>query len=118
MTQIQSQSVGDFPIVIRRAKESDRAALARLAALDSADLPIGPMLVAETSGSLRAALSLHDGTTIADPFYPSAPMVGLLMTFATQGQGGRRMLERRWRRRRGRKAVATAPHHGTGAVLA
>ncbi len=52
-------------ITIRPAYADDYDALARLAALDSAQgVPHRPLLIAEVDGILRAALSLRDG--IAD----------------------------------------------------
>lgn len=65
-------------VVIRSAREADAAALQRLAELDSATTPAAPVLVAESRGELRAAVSLRDGAAIADPFVPSAEMVALL----------------------------------------
>ncbi|MDQ6775136.1 MAG: hypothetical protein M3071_02710, partial [Actinomycetota bacterium] len=56
-------------ITIRPAYPDDERALARLAALDSAAAPPeSPRVVAEVDGELRAALSLQDGSAIADPF--------------------------------------------------
>ena len=69
-------------IVIRRAVTGDIAGLARLAALDSARPLAGEILVAEHDGAARAALSLHDGRAIADPFLPTAGDVALLRTRA------------------------------------
>jgi hypothetical protein len=65
-------------VVIRRAAEADRPALARLAALDSARPLRGEALVAYVDGEPWAALSLDDGRTVADPFRPSASAVELL----------------------------------------
>ncbi len=66
-------------ILIRRAYADDAIALARLAALDSADaVPAAPVLVAELDGELSVALSLTDGSVIADPFVPTAEVVALL----------------------------------------
>ena len=98
----------ELPVTIRRATESDEAALARLAALDSAAVPAAPVLLAESNGELRAALSLRDGETVADPFHPTAKLLELLATFAAQGQDGRRSLMggRRWRRLRRRRALS------------
>ena len=63
---------------IRRAGPHDAPALGRLAALDSA-LPLsGDILLGEVEGEAAAALSLTDGTTIADPFRPTADLVELL----------------------------------------
>ena len=69
-------------IVIRRAVTGDIAGLARLATLDSARPLTGEILVAEHDGGARAALSLHDGRAIADPFLPTAGDVALLRTRA------------------------------------
>ena len=71
-------------VVIRRATPADAAALARLAALDTAPELDGDKLVAEAGGHIRAALSLSDGRAIADPFRPTAALVTLLRTRATQ----------------------------------
>jgi hypothetical protein len=70
-------------ITIRPAYGDDYDALARLAALDSADgVPPRPLLVAEVDGILRAALSLRDDSQISDPFFPSARLVTLLRAHA------------------------------------
>ena len=72
-------------ILIRPAYADDYAALARLAALDSADsVPPRPLLLAEVDGTLRAALSLRDGTSIADPFFET---VGLLILLGAHAKG-------------------------------
>ena len=68
----------DRPIVIRPAREDDDAALRRLAQLDGARLPEGELLVAEVDGELRAALRIADRAYVADPFFPSKELVGLL----------------------------------------
>ncbi len=65
-------------VVIRGAAPADRDRLERLASLDSAPTPVGPMLVAERDGTLVAALPLAKGRAIADPFEPSADVVRLL----------------------------------------
>jgi hypothetical protein len=67
-----------MPIVIRLATEDDAPALRRLAQLDGARLPEGELLVAEADGELRAALRTADRAYVADPFYPSKELVGLL----------------------------------------
>jgi hypothetical protein len=66
------------PIIIRPASSSDGAALHRLAALDSARVPHGDLLVAEADGALVAAHSPATGATIADPFRHTAGVVELL----------------------------------------
>ena len=65
-------------IILRHATTADERALRDLAALDSQALPAGPFLVAEVEGQPHAALSLSDGTAIADPFEPTAELVELL----------------------------------------
>jgi hypothetical protein len=65
-------------LTIRRADLADLAALDRLAALDSAAVPTGDVLVAEVAGDLWAALELSTGKAIADPFRPSGELVELL----------------------------------------
>ncbi len=75
----------DLPVTIRLATGDDQPALAQLAALDSADnLPHDSALLAVVAGELRAAVSLYDGSAIADPFYPTAHLVGLLRTHAQE----------------------------------
>jgi len=66
-------------ITIRPGYADDERALIRLAALDSAaGVPPAPLLVAEVNGELSAAVSLHDGTVIANPFRPTADVIALL----------------------------------------
>jgi hypothetical protein len=71
------------PITIRLATPDDQLELYRLAALDSSpSLPTGQVLLAEVDGDLRAALSLDDGSAIADPFHFTLHIVELLRTHA------------------------------------
>jgi len=94
-------------IVIRRAVTGDIAGLARLATLDSARPLTGEILVAEHDGTARAALSLHDGRAIADPFLPTAGDVALLRTRADLlHDSGRARSPRRGLRARMRPARA------------
>lgn len=88
-------------ITIRRAKDQDAAALARLAALDSSDVPSGDILVAEENAELRAAVSLAGGTVIADPFHRTLSLVELLQVRAgslntTVDIGGGRKFRHAW----------------------
>jgi hypothetical protein len=69
------------PITIRRAHPEEPGVL-RVAALDSARVPRSPLLVAEVDGEIRAALSLEDGSSVADPFHASLDLVDLLRTRA------------------------------------
>ena len=84
-------------ITVRPAYADDDSALKRLAALDSAEaIPAAPLLLAEVDGRVRAALSLADGTTIADPFFPSQALIKLLHTHAAAAKvrRGRRLARR------------------------
>ncbi len=65
-------------VVIRAARGSDGESLRRLAALDSARVPSGDVLVAEAEGAMVAAHSPMTGATIADPFRRTAEVVELL----------------------------------------
>jgi hypothetical protein len=71
-------------ISIRLATPDDAQALRRLAQLDSSEVPAGPVLLAERQDQLQAALGLHDGATIADPFAPTAELVALLHVRASR----------------------------------
>jgi hypothetical protein len=71
-------------VTLRYAFPDDASALARLAALDSASVPAGQLLVAEVGGELWAALSLSDGGAIADPFRRTVALVALLRERAAQ----------------------------------
>lgn len=72
------------PVVIRLAVSDDEQALRRLAHLDSARPLSGQKLLAEHGGSLVAAVSMSDGTAIADPFRTTADTVELLRLRAAQ----------------------------------
>jgi hypothetical protein len=74
-------------VTLRYAAAADSARLRELAALDSAEAPAGPALVAEVDGRLRAALPLDGGAAIADPFHRGAELIDLLRVRA--GQLGR-----------------------------
>lgn len=83
------------PVTLRFAFPDDFTDVAGLAALDSSVPPEQPVLLAEVAGEVRAALSLADGSVIADPFYPTASVVDLLRARAGQllqdaDHGGRR----------------------------
>jgi hypothetical protein len=55
-----------------------RDELERLAALSERRLHEGDWLVADLNGVPVAAVSLEDGTTVYDPFKPTAQLVSLL----------------------------------------
>jgi hypothetical protein len=73
-----------FGVTIRPAFPDDAAALARLAALDSQRLPLGPLLLAEIDGEPWAAIALETSRVVADPFRPTAALVDLLRGRAAQ----------------------------------
>ncbi len=83
ISQSSINAMSTAAITIRPAYADDHLAVRRLADLDSADAPPrSPLLVAEIDGELRVALSLADGTAIADPFFPTAAIVALMRQHA------------------------------------
>lgn len=76
-------------VTVRLAEAGDSASLARLAALDSAASLEGPTLVAEVDGELLAALPVHGGAPIADPFSHTTELVEMLRLRAGQLRGDR-----------------------------
>ena len=89
-----------YPIAIRRARDSDAPVLHDLAAVDSATPLAGAALVAIVEGRIWAALALDDDRVIADPFLPTAPAVELLRLRVAQlraaGGAPQRSLLPRW----------------------
>ena len=77
ITRERAQRKADA-VVIRSSSDADSGRLQRLAILDSAPAPRGPMLVAERDGVLVAAVPMDGGRAIADPFEPTLGLVGLL----------------------------------------
>ena len=75
---------------IRMATPSDADALARLAALDSSRAPRGAVLLAEVGDELWSAISLDDGSIVADPFHPTGELQFLLTERARQIDRARR----------------------------
>ena len=65
-------------LAIRPAFAEDAAAVTRLAALDSAAIPTGALLLGVLDGRPLAAVSVDTGAVIADPFSPTADLVALL----------------------------------------
>ena len=74
-------------ITIRLAGPEDERALRGLAALDSAPLPSGWMLLAEIAGEPWAAVEVRTGIAIADPFRPTSDIVALLRMRASKMRG-------------------------------
>jgi hypothetical protein len=83
----------DVPSVsLRIANGADAQAARDLAALDDAPVLDGEVLLALIDGEAVAALSLHDGRVVANPFVRTAAAVTLLRLRAKQfaGKGRRR----------------------------
>ena len=85
-----NHEVSDIPapeLVLRVARADDpggRADVARLAALDSAQVPPGPYVIAALGDRAIAARSLTTGTTVADPFTRTADVLPMLALRAEQ----------------------------------
>jgi hypothetical protein len=71
-------------ITIRRATPADRLDVFRLSQLDGGPTPGGAVLLAEADGTLRAALGVHDGRAVSDPFEFTADTVELLREVAAR----------------------------------
>lgn len=71
-------------VTLRAAFPDDRAAVRDLAALDSSPPPAEPLLLAFEGDTLRAALSLATGASVADPFAPTTHLVSLLHRAASR----------------------------------
>jgi hypothetical protein len=72
------------PVMIRLATAGDRLSLDYLAQLDSAELPSGALLIGELRGRPAVAVSLSDGSAIADPFLPTGDLLALVRLRAAQ----------------------------------
>jgi hypothetical protein len=55
-----------------------------LSQLDSAPSPAQPRLIAEVEGEAVATISIADGTSVANPFRPTAAIVELLRVRCAQ----------------------------------
>jgi hypothetical protein len=93
-------------ISIRTARPEDFTSLWQIAALDSASVPRGPLLVADVGGDVVAALSLPSGEAVADPFRRTAEAVALLRMRADQLPRESERPRGLLRRLRGRPAAA------------
>jgi hypothetical protein len=96
-------------VTIRLAGERDRAAIERLSQLEGRRLD-GALLVAEVGGDVRAALAIHSGEPIADPFRGTGDLIELLERRRAHLNGGRGSRLARIRAAlRGRRSHATYP---------
>src|SRR5919108_4830622 len=99
-------------VTVRFARPGDADKVLSLAERDGRRVPLGPMLVAEVDGELLAARSLIGGSSIADPFRPTAHLVELLELRSAHLRNGAdgnhtRRFSRRSRREWLRGLVAT-----------
>lgn len=74
-------SLSTHPITIRPAYAEDEPGVRRLAALDSAPVPRGPLMLAEVNGELRVAVSADGRRAIADPFHRTLELVALVREY-------------------------------------
>jgi hypothetical protein len=98
----------EAPVALRPVRNDERGAVERLATLDARPAPSGEVLLALVDGRPVAALSVDDGSVVADPFTPSAGAVALLQTRAQAVWAARGAGVRRGRRRfaHGRRLAA------------
>ena len=75
-------------VTVRLADSDDTRALLRLATLDSASLPAGPIVLAESGREMVAAVPVTGGPAIADPFHRTAAVVEMLELRAEQLRAG------------------------------
>jgi hypothetical protein len=71
-------------VTIRWAAPEDADSVAILAEIDEAPVPSGPLLLAFAGDELWVALSLSTGTSVSDPFRPSAEVAALVLERARQ----------------------------------
>ena len=75
-------------IMIRRATAGDAPHLERLAGRDYQRLPGDEFLIAEVAGEPWAAVGIHTGALVADPFRPSAEVAEMVRRRAETLSGG------------------------------
>ena len=76
----------------------DAAAIARLAQLDSASVPVGALLLAVVDGVPVAALSTSSGEVVADPFRRTSELVAMLRDRAARLEASATVPQARRRR--------------------
>ncbi len=77
-------------VAVRPATAADTTAVIRLAALDSAPIPAGTILIAEVAGEAQAAIAVETGAVVADPFRRTADAVRVLRAHAAQARRAQR----------------------------
>jgi hypothetical protein len=75
------------PVLLRLTTVNDAGAIERLAQLECVPEPDSRCVVAEIDGKVVAALPLHGGDVMADPFRPTAHLIPLLELRAKQLAG-------------------------------
>ncbi len=78
------ERVSDDSVMLRLCTVKDDAAIARLAALEGRPLPEGPLVIGEVAGEVVAALPLHGGEALADPFRYTEHLLTLMRMRAHQ----------------------------------
>jgi hypothetical protein len=96
---------GDGNVVVRRGRHADIDALADLAALDSSRPLTGRTIVAEVDGRIYAAVSLHDGRVVADPFAHTADLVRILRIHTAGARSSAARPRRGWLPRPSRRPL-------------
>lgn len=86
-TNLISEHPAGDGLTIRPGGPGDTRAIGRLGELEERDPGTGPHLVATEQGAVLAALSLADGTAVADPFRRTGDVVDLLRVRAAQLAG-------------------------------
>ncbi len=76
--------VSDDSVMLRLCTVNDDAAIARLMALEGRPLPQGPLVIGEVAGEVVAALPLHGGDAVADPFRYTEHLLTLMRIRAHQ----------------------------------
>ena len=129
LRELKTGSEAVESIAVRMRGPADQPELERVAGLDSALAPRGSRtLGAEVGGLLVAALTLDDGSVIADPFRPSAAAVELLRLRAHQlgadthrrrrlGLGRLRRISRNHGAAHARAGLPGSPPGGGGRLL-
>lgn len=75
---------GRSEIAIRSARPGDAAEIRRLAQLADRPVPAEPVLLAESDGSVVAALSTSTNDVVTDPFRATGDLVALLRLRSAQ----------------------------------
>jgi hypothetical protein len=75
---------GRGEIAIRSARPADVDEIRRLALLVDRAVPVEPVLLAESDGTVVAALSTATGEVVTDPFRATADLVELLRLRSSQ----------------------------------